>query len=228
MIYAQITKPLIRLLALGLVGAAALLTSGCANGPGDTTGGTTGGGTTGGCTTDCVPIPVECPVTGQTFTAFKIADAKVTTVKSSGICIGCTIDDAIDVIDDVTTNYAIMSISVGALIAGNSITVTDTKTTFPAGAVAGFIVSTPDAPILALDLLQSIKVSTINAGTDTGDSASGNNLLVLDLLGLINNETLHFVSAGTTTKPFNAARLNLGGVVSALTQLHVYGAGICQ
>ena len=52
--------------------------------------------------------------------------------------------------------------------------------------------------------------------------------LVLDLLGLINNEQLHFVSAGTTTKPFNAARINLGGLVNALTQLHVYGAGICQ
>ena len=218
----DILKPLSRLLSLAVLGTAALLLGGCADGPGNT------GGTTGGCTTDCAPLPVTCPTPGQTFTAFNLSDAKVTAVKSSGICIGCDIDDAIDVIDDVTTNYAIMSISVGALIAGNSITVTDTAMTFPAGAVAGFVVSTPDAPVLALDLLQAIKVSTINNGTDTGDSATGNNLLVLDLLGLINNESLHFITAGATTKPFNAARLNLGGVVSALTTLHVYGAGICQ
>ena len=217
--YAHPLKPLIRLLALATVGSAALLSSGCANGP---------EGTGNGCTTDCAPLPVTCPTTGQTFTAFNLADAQVTTVQSAGLCIGCSIDDAIDVIDDVTTNYAIMSISVGALIAGNSITVTDTATTFPAGAEAGFVVSVPNAPILSLALLQTIKVSTLNAGTDTGDSATGNKLLVLDLLGLLNNETLHFVSAGTSTKPFNAARLNLGGVVNALTQLHVYGAGICQ
>ncbi|MDB5986635.1 MAG: cartilage oligomeric matrix protein [Nevskia sp.] len=45
--YAHIMKPLIRLLALTVVGSAALLTSGCANGPGN---GTSTGGTTSGAT----------------------------------------------------------------------------------------------------------------------------------------------------------------------------------
>ena len=246
----DILKPLGRLLSLAVLGTAALLLGGCADGPGNGTttsgtssgasGGVTGGvtgGLTGGSTggivcpdgsTDCTtPPPVQCPA-GTTFTQIPFEDATVASVDSNGLCVGCSVIDAIDVVDTLTNNFAVMTVSVGLINGNNSITVGDTKTTFPAGSVAGFVVSVPKAPVLTLDLLQTINVTTRLNGIDTIDSGGQNAPLKLDILGILGDPSKKFVSAGPSTTPYNAARLTLGGVVSALTQLQVYGAGVCQ
>jgi hypothetical protein len=216
-----------RLLSLAfLTLAASLMLQGCADGPGNTN-------TSSGCTTDCTPIPVTCPDPNQTFTAFNFDDATYSTVPSSNICVGCSIDDAVDVIDAVTDNYAIMSLPVGALNGTNSITVTDTQMSFPPNSSPGFIVSVPNATVADVALAQSIVVSTSSGGTATGDTSTTNNLVVLDLLGLLNSqtvtgaETLKFVSV-PATKSYNAATLTFGGVANVLSTLRVYGAGICE
>ncbi len=218
-------------------GTAGGLTGGTSGGATGSTGGgstgSTGGGTSGGMTcpdgsSDCTtPPPVQCP-DGKTFTQIPVGDALVTKVDGNGICIGCSVIDAIDVVDSYTNNFALMTISAGLLNGRNSITVADTKTTFPAGSIAGFVVAVPDAPLLTLDLLQTVNVTTRLNGIDTPDSAGQNALLKLDLLGILNDPSKKFVSAGVSTTPYDAARLTLGGVASVLTQLQVYGAGVCQ
>lgn len=226
----QLTTRL-RFLALALLGCAALGLSGCADEPGGSNGGTTGGGGGGGCpdgSSDCTtPPPVQCP-SGQTFRQIAVNNAQVSVDNSAGACISCKVEDAIDTVDAFTNNFAIMTVSVGLINGGNSITITDTKDHFPAGSLAGFVVEVPDAPVATAELLKAVKVTNINDGKDTIDSAGAKAPLTLDLLGLINKPNLAFVTSGPATTPYNAARLNLGGVLSALNVLRVYGAGVCQ
>jgi len=212
-----------RLLALAFLSlAASLMLTGCADGPGNSS-----NNTSNGCTTDCTPIPVTCPDANQTFTAFNFNDATYSSVPSSGACVGCSIDDAVDVIDAVTDNYAIMSLP-EAEGGSNSITVTDTQMSFPVGSAPGFIVSVPNATVANVALAQSIMVSTSG-----GDSSTTTNLPVVDVLGLLNSQTLtggvtlKFVSV-TATKSFNAVTVTFGGATNTLSSLRVYGAGICE
>jgi hypothetical protein len=217
-----------RLLALAsLAIAASMMLTGCADGPGNSS-----NNTSNGCTTDCTPIPVTCPDANQTFTAFNFNDATYSSVPSSGACVGCSIDDAVDVIDAVTDNYAIMSLP-EAEGGSNSITVTDTQMSFPIGSTPGFIVSIPNATVANVALAQSIMVSTSSGGMATGDSSTTTNLPVVDVLGLLNSQTLtggvtlKFVSV-TATKSFNGVMVTFGGATNTLSSLRVYGAGICE
>jgi len=215
------------------------MTSGGTSGGG---GGTTSGGTSGGGTAPCpvglvcdgstTPIPVTCPDPSQTFTQIPTGDAYVTHVDANGpSCINCSVVDAVDVIDIFTDNFAIMSIPAG-ILGSNSLTVTDVKTQFPAGSDPGFIVALPNAPVAGLSLLQTVGVTTISNGQDTTDTASPiSNPVTLSVVGAgTGSTTLQFASVGKTTVPYNAARLTFGGAatISVLTQLDVYGAGVCQ
>jgi hypothetical protein len=70
--------------------------------------------------------------------------------------------------------------------------------------------------------LQNVNVSTLLNGT-VQETATTNNLLTLQSLGLLANPNEGFVGF-TTTKPFNAVQIDLGQLASVLANIDVYGS----
>jgi hypothetical protein len=124
------------------------------------------------------------------------------------------------VIDSNPSNYATMSIALG-VAASDTLSVTDSTTTYPAGRTAGFLVSNPGA-LLNLSLLQNVTVRTLLNGT-VQESATSSGALQLSALGLFSDTHEGFVSF-KSTKPFNGVRVDVGSLVAAASQFYVYGA----
>ncbi|MDT0496976.1 Ig-like domain-containing protein [Algiphilus sp. W345] len=144
-------------------------------------------------------------------------------------CLLCSVDDEENLINDDQTDAASITIPVGLLGAGGSITTAAGSSPpyavpFAAGTQPGFIVGHPNGQLLTLELLSQIQVSTLLNSTEqesTGDTTP----LRLDLLGqnLIGDEAS--LLSFTATKPYNAIRLTFNsGLATALSSIDVYQA----
>lgn len=150
--------------------------------------------------------------------------------ESTPLCIGCVIDDEINVIDADLTNYANILAPVALLGANASITVTaPTGTTFDASVgvprTAGFIIGRPAGQLLSLELLaaRKAKVSTLLGGV-VQQTIEDPNLLRLTLLGLLGSNDVALISI-QATQPYDALRYTFGGgTVSALASVRVFSA----
>ena len=171
-------------------------------------------------------LGVACPPP-KVFSQFLVPAATVTKVDGSGLCIGCVVTQESNVIDLNPLNYAVMTESVQLLVGGPSLTVTNTATHFPAGTVAGFIIQVPLAPVLDAGLLGNTTITLINDGADTSDTFGNSTPLKLDLLSLLGDDSLKFVGGASTVDSFNGIRIDDTGLLNALPDLNVYGAGVC-
>jgi len=175
---------------------------------------------------------VNCPalVPGTVFKPFAAPAASASTA-TSGLCLVCSVQDANNVVDTTTTAPAMIELSVGAVVADESLSVgpsgTTTPVTYPANTPVGFVIGIPSAPVLNLGLLQNIALTATLQGTDVATSASGSSPTVaLDLLGLLNPGRVQAVVYEPTT-PFDGVRIDVSGVVNALTEVDAYAAGVC-
>ena len=172
------------------------------------------------------PIPSDCGVTNSSGAVVPTQDliapdASVGT-GNGGLCLGCSVSNPGNVVDQDVLNYAAINTPVG-LVADETLTVTSAANTYAAGHLVGFVASNP-AELLTLNLLQSVTISTFLDGvTQDTVGATASAPLRLDLLTLLASPKSAFIGF-TATKPFNAVQLADGSLVSALGQVNVYTA----
>ncbi|WP_044233587.1 hypothetical protein [Haliscomenobacter hydrossis] len=171
------------------------------------------------------PVVLECNTTnylnGPDFPV--IIDDALTGVDGVA-CVACSVEDAPYVITDDPTDYAVITTVVGALSPA-SIAVKDILSTFPAGSTAGFVIRDINT-ILQVELFNSITITTYNDGIPQ-ESASGNDLLDLAVLNLLN---LGLTGPGDfnigfrTTLPYDEIQISVGSLASVINIIQVYGA----
>ena len=136
-----------------------------------------------------------------------------------------TIENAWNVIDANTSNYATISTAVGVASTG-TISVQNPVDTYPVGSFAGFVVEDLNS-LLQLDLLSNIRIRTFNDGVLQEDRGAGN-LINLGLLGIniIGSGGNVFNVGFTTTRPFDEIQLVYSNLVNLNLSngLRVYGA----
>lgn len=131
--------------------------------------------------------------------------------------------DAWNVVSPDTGDYATIT-NTASVAAASSIAVYDPRTTYPSGTFAGFVVRMPSAPLVLLDLFNTITISTYNNGS-WQESASGSDLINLTLLATL----IGTPSSGAaynvgfeTTKPFDEIQIT----VSSLAGVSLPGSGL--
>ncbi|MDT0495990.1 Ig-like domain-containing protein [Algiphilus sp. W345] len=142
------------------------------------------------------------------------------------LCLGCLVDDEINVIDDDFDNFAKMIIPVGLLQGYTQITVSAAEgTEFAAGGVPGFIISRPANALLSAELISQLTVTTL---LDGEEQQTTNEImpLRLTLLGLLGDEQQVLVTLPEpAAEPHDALRLRFSsGLLSALATTNVYSA----
>lgn len=149
---------------------------------------------------------------------------------STGLCVGCIVDDEANVIDADLTNFAVVYAPVALLAATTSVTVTAADgVSFDASVgtprTTGFIIGRPAGQLLSAELLQSnqLSVTTLLDG-EIQETISNPNFLRLTLLGLLGSSDTALLSIDAT-KPYDALRFTFAsGVLSALTNTRVFSA----
>ena len=162
---------------------------------------------------------VDCGI-GVPSTAL-LAPAASVSSSVNGICLfGCGVSNSSRVIDADPDNYASMNVAVG-VSAYDTLRVTDGSTSYPSGRKAGFLIAKPGA-LLSLAALSNLTVRTLLNGAQQ-ESATAATILELSALGMHSNPDIGFVGF-TTSKPFNAVRIDVGSLASVATTVNVYGA----
>ncbi|MGQ3058272.1 MAG: hypothetical protein ACT6T0_13875 [Nevskia sp.] len=190
---------------------------------GGTTSGTTGG-STGGSTTGGDIGGIVCNPTSDTFRPIRLPNAAATG-QVNGICLGCSVANPENTIDEDFTTISMLITPVGLLAGSPQLNVIDTATTYPAGRRAGFVIFDPAGALLTLDLLQSVTIVAANNG-DPVDSATVPTGISLDLLGtpILGTDGARFVSFVPAAN-FNELRLTYrGALATALQQIAVVQA----
>jgi hypothetical protein len=179
----------------------------------------------GGSTSTSVVVTVmssssaDCGV-GTPTTAL-LSPAATVSSAVNGICVlGCGVSNPGFVIDSNPSNHATMTVSLG-ITAYDSLAVTDTTTSYPAGRRVGFLVSDPGT-LLTLSIIPNVTVRTYLNGA-AQESATATGLLQVSAVGLFTDPDEGFLSF-PTSKPFNEVRLDLGSLAAVGSVLNVYQA----
>ncbi|WP_020558403.1 Ig-like domain-containing protein [Thiofilum flexile] len=131
----------------------------------------------------------------------------------SGVCVGCEVTGASNIIDSDGSNYATINILAGLLATG-SISVEDPITTsYPAGSFAGF--SVEDTGGLGLGLLNALTLTTYLNGIQQESKGGGD---LLDLPLFVGKHVVSF----QTSLPFNEVRLTAASLLGVNTHIRVY------
>lgn len=157
---------------------------------------------------------------------------------TSGLCIGCSVTDPGNVIDNDLTNFANINASLGLLGGTVSLRVA-TNTAFAKNTSPGFVVQFPQQA-LAAGALQTVTVRTLlrdsnNNEVYTGDVAdatgSTGGAVKLQLLGLIGGGNSTFVGFPITTplsSNYDAVQIDIGGLANVANTLTVYYGCVVQ
>ncbi|TLV03640.1 T9SS type A sorting domain-containing protein [Dyadobacter luticola] len=174
------------------------------------------------CNTD----PIACGTTEFLNTPAQPVVIESSRTGLTGVCALCEVSNTQNVISASTADFATISIPVGAVGSG-SISVKNGIVDYPANTVVGFTIRNTQPGIAQLQLINSLILSTYKDGVATGEFASGNTLLQLQLIiPLIGNgtETDIYNVNFKPTLPFDEVRLTVAGVAGALNAIEVYGA----
>ncbi|RPE13394.1 gliding motility-associated C-terminal domain-containing protein [Chitinophaga lutea] len=141
----------------------------------------------------------------------------------SGICVGCSVNNPNNAIDEDTTTASTLSMTVGAL--GSVGQLIKFPGTYQAGDSIAFTLGVP-ATLINAALLSGISVQTYNGATPNPDQRTLDNALVdLQLLGLDPTGTVgKFRVVVPVNSTFDGVRVDLNGTVSALSSLNIYEA----
>lgn len=137
-----------------------------------------------------------------------------------GVCVGCSVTDAENVVSTSTSDFATISMVAGLGSTG-SLAVRDAITTYPAGTFTGFNISNPG--LISANLLSGISIETYkttSAGVRTlvETSSTGSLLSVGTFLSGSGAQTVGFV----TTLPFDEVRLVMSNLLGVLSTTNVY------
>ncbi len=140
---------------------------------------------------------------------------------TSGVVGASKIENPWNVANDNPDDFA--DVEVIANVAGSaSISVVDATNTYPAGAIAGFVISN-ESSLSQLNLFESLTITTYLDGTPQ-ETGTGDDLLNLDLLGIITIPGAEFQPSFMTTLPFDEVQISFAGVANVLNHAHVYSA----
>ncbi|HOY07397.1 MAG TPA: Ig-like domain-containing protein [Saprospiraceae bacterium] len=137
---------------------------------------------------------------------------------TGGACVNCSVTRLGDLIDNSSSNYAIINITGGVLAARGSVSV-KTRQTIPAGYVAGYTISS-NFNIADVTVLSGIRITTFLNGVQR-DQFSGSGLLQAKVLNAASGLSQITMK---TTLTFDEVQLSMGGLASVLTSTNVYGA----
>ncbi|REE24322.1 putative repeat protein (TIGR01451 family)/gliding motility-associated-like protein [Winogradskyella pacifica] len=140
-------------------------------------------------------------------------------------CVGCEVDNAINVISESNSDFAMINVVAGVANSA-SISVENVLSTFPSGSTAGFIIRDTN-DLLEVDLLNSLTLTTYLDGI-VQESETSSSLLALEALGLINitpSYTDGFYLVGfETSLPYDELRITVGALVAVINSIEVYGS----
>ncbi len=131
------------------------------------------------------------------------------------LCLG-SVSNTGNVLDADSTNFASMSLAIGALC--QSAISVKANTSFVAGTHAGYVVANASG-ILSLDILGNIRIETYLNGV-IRESINANSSVVS--VGLFNPTTNQTAISFKSSLSFDEVRIVVAGTVSLLTQLNVY------
>lgn len=128
---------------------------------------------------------------------------------SGGACVNCSVDGAVNILDNDPSTFASLNMVAGA-IGDVSLSVRDAMRVYPANTYAGFDIVTPS--LLNLTFLSGLTVETYLNGT-IQQTFTGSNLLGLgtSLIGGVNTNRIGFLA----TQSFDEMRLIVRGAVAA-------------
>jgi hypothetical protein len=181
------------------------------------------------------PVSASATLVSQAANAFCErefrAPAAKTSVETSAACVGCSVADPDLVIDGDIDSEATMSIPLSLLTSATvSLNVSDAGQPLTVGKSVGLVISR-SADILSAELLSTLQLQTVICDVDgkhcetqeTFDAS--NDVLHLNLLGLIGSVPQYLLSTPPITKPANGVRLSFnGGLVGLIATLHVQSA----
>ncbi|MEE4000731.1 hypothetical protein V1T75_10310, partial [Tenacibaculum sp. FZY0031] len=140
-------------------------------------------------------------------------------------CVACEVDNATNVISESESDFAMINVTAG-LASTASISVENVVNNFPSGSTAGFIIRDTN-DLLELDLLNSLTITTYLEGS-VQETQSGNNLLALEALGLINitpSTTNGFYLVGFSTHlQYDEIQLTVSALAATINSIEVYGS----
>lgn len=169
----------------------------------------------------CAGTALSCnTLTTLSSPAYPLTINTANTGIGGAACVGCSVSDPEFAIDNSSSNYATISLTVGVLASG-SIAVTDNISTYAAGTFAGFDIES--ASLLDVGVLSNLTIATYNNGVATGDLVSGSSLLGVgsSILSGTGRQVIGFI----TTQPFDEVKLIATNTVSvSLSDIRVYGA----
>lgn len=133
----------------------------------------------------------------------------------SGICVGCEVTGASNIIDSNASNYANINILAGLLASGSVSVVDPLVGSYPGGTFAGF--SVEDTGGLGGSLLNAFTLTTYLNGVQQESVGSGS---LFDLPVFVGKHVVGF----KTTQPFNEVKLSAGSLAGLNTNVHIYEA----
>ncbi|PHN06874.1 DUF4347 domain-containing protein [Flavilitoribacter nigricans] len=133
-------------------------------------------------------------------------------------CVGCTVDDAENVISASTVDFATITLDVNVGTVG-SIAVQDVLTDYPAGTFAGFNISNPD--LVEANVLSGITVRTY---LDGALQESSTNVTLVSASSSLINGTGDQLVGFVTTLPFDEVKLEVTNLLGAINITQVYNA----
>lgn len=162
------------------------------------------------------PIELECNDSDPITTVDRPVIINAINTGTAGLaCVGCSINNPENLIDGDLTNSTRLVVALGAA-ARNAISVKDLVNIYPAGSSVGFATAEGN-PILHLDLLNTIRVTTYLNGQPV-ESASGSNLINLNAL-FIQIFPQNAVYGFRTTSKFDEVQISIGSLASAINTI---------
>lgn len=169
----------------------------------------------------CAGPPLSCnTTTSLTTPAYPVFINNENTEITGAACVSCSINNANNVINTNTSDFAEIDLALGVLSEG-SISVKNQLTDYPAGTFAGFDIANID--LLDVGLLDALTITTYLNGTQQ-ESISGQNQIATIGTALLANDGRRIVGF-ITSAPFDEIQLTASNLVGVnLGATRVYSA----
>ncbi|MFH4965171.1 Ig-like domain-containing protein, partial [Gaetbulibacter sp. M235] len=141
------------------------------------------------------------------------------------VCVGCSVDDAQNVITPDAVDFAQVQVTAGVISAG-TIAVLDPMDTFPIGSIAGFAIQDMESLVEA-ELFNTIQICTYLDGTLQECGTAGNLINLTAVLDIFGTTSGRYNVGIQTTKEFDEIRITIGDLIDATlfdNTTRVYGA----
>ncbi|RTZ03543.1 hypothetical protein EKM02_01540 [Flavobacterium sp. RSP49] len=137
-------------------------------------------------------------------------------------CVACAVNNTNNVLTPDSTDFAEIRITAG-VISSAAIAVADQLFTYPVGTFAGFTIKDLNN-LIELDLFQSLTLSTYLDG-QLQEAKGGSQLLkLLITIPPVGSGTGFYNVGFQATLPFDAIKISVGSLASAINNINVYGA----